>query len=356
MGIAGLRRTGGELVGPCPCCGGRDRFAINLKTHLFQCRQCGISGGDTVKLVQEVQAVPFREALKFLMGEEVAAVDPKEIKRRRARARAAEKARAEDASRARAYAIRKAQEIWRAGDGQPRRLVEAYLKARGVDFEKVVAVAGRLPALRCIAAHPCVKRVGSEARRLHTGPAMIAAVQAPNDRLRAVHQTWIDPAPPHGKLAIAVPDDDPVSKLVRGSMKGGAIRLVTPRKFDTLVMGEGIETTLSALVAGAAPGAAFWSGVSLGNMAGRMQKIPGVGASGLPDLSDTDAFLPPPWVKRFFVIMDGDSAEAATLAKCQACARRAMVAIPGLETRIVRSERGRDLNDMLVAAQGEAMA
>ena len=37
-----LVRTGGELVGPCPQCGGRDRFGVNLQTGMFLCRkECG---------------------------------------------------------------------------------------------------------------------------------------------------------------------------------------------------------------------------------------------------------------------------------------------------------------------------
>jgi hypothetical protein len=33
-----LRRQGRELVGPCPTCGGRDRFAVNPSKQLWNCR------------------------------------------------------------------------------------------------------------------------------------------------------------------------------------------------------------------------------------------------------------------------------------------------------------------------------
>ena len=35
-----LKRSGRELVGPCPLCGGHDRFAINVAEQLFNCRGC----------------------------------------------------------------------------------------------------------------------------------------------------------------------------------------------------------------------------------------------------------------------------------------------------------------------------
>ena len=38
----GLRKVGGELVGPCPNCGtGDNRFAVRLSDGLINCRQCG---------------------------------------------------------------------------------------------------------------------------------------------------------------------------------------------------------------------------------------------------------------------------------------------------------------------------
>ncbi|MCY4502262.1 MAG: hypothetical protein OXE57_11950, partial [Alphaproteobacteria bacterium] len=35
----GLQRRGGELVGPCPACGGTDRFRVTRRGGFF-CRQC----------------------------------------------------------------------------------------------------------------------------------------------------------------------------------------------------------------------------------------------------------------------------------------------------------------------------
>jgi len=64
-----LRRAGvNEFVGPCPTCGGRDRFSINIKKRLFNCRQCG-AGGGAIALVQRVEKCGFADAvLKLAEG------------------------------------------------------------------------------------------------------------------------------------------------------------------------------------------------------------------------------------------------------------------------------------------------
>ena len=40
-----------ERVGPCPKCGGEDRFAINTNKGVWNCRGCGV-GGDVIELVR----------------------------------------------------------------------------------------------------------------------------------------------------------------------------------------------------------------------------------------------------------------------------------------------------------------
>ena len=69
LGIAGLRAQSGELVGPCPLCGGRDRFAINLQNTAFNCRKCDLRGYGGILLVMVVRGVVFKDALAFLCGQ-----------------------------------------------------------------------------------------------------------------------------------------------------------------------------------------------------------------------------------------------------------------------------------------------
>ena len=56
-----------ERDGPCPKCGGDDRFAINIKKQLFNCRNCK-TGGDVIDFVQWLDGVEFLEACTTLAG------------------------------------------------------------------------------------------------------------------------------------------------------------------------------------------------------------------------------------------------------------------------------------------------
>jgi hypothetical protein len=62
-----LRRQGSELVGPCPRCGGVDRFGVNVRKQKFNCRVCGV-GGDVIKLVQHLDRCEFERAIATLAG------------------------------------------------------------------------------------------------------------------------------------------------------------------------------------------------------------------------------------------------------------------------------------------------
>jgi hypothetical protein len=63
-----LKRIGAELCGPCPVCGGHDRFAINLKRQLWNCRGCQ-RGGDVIELVRHIDGISFNEAIRTLAGD-----------------------------------------------------------------------------------------------------------------------------------------------------------------------------------------------------------------------------------------------------------------------------------------------
>jgi CHC2 zinc finger len=62
-----LRRSGHspERVGPCPICGGRDRFSINTRKQLWNCRVCG-QGGDVIDLVQHIDRCDYKAACETL--------------------------------------------------------------------------------------------------------------------------------------------------------------------------------------------------------------------------------------------------------------------------------------------------
>lgn len=60
-------RGGNERSGPCPACGGDDRFAINVKKQLWNCRGCQ-HGGDVIALVRHLDGVGFEDAVATLAG------------------------------------------------------------------------------------------------------------------------------------------------------------------------------------------------------------------------------------------------------------------------------------------------
>jgi ribosomal protein L37AE/L43A len=63
-----ISRSSPEWEGPCPVCGGRDRFSINTRKQIWNCRHCG-KGGDSISLAQHLSGRSFREAVEDLAGE-----------------------------------------------------------------------------------------------------------------------------------------------------------------------------------------------------------------------------------------------------------------------------------------------
>jgi phage/plasmid primase-like uncharacterized protein len=56
-----------DRCGPCPVCGGTDRFSINTKKQVFNCRVCDAKG-DVIALVQALDGVGYLDAITYLAG------------------------------------------------------------------------------------------------------------------------------------------------------------------------------------------------------------------------------------------------------------------------------------------------
>jgi putative DNA primase/helicase len=132
-----------------------------------------------------------------------------------------------------------ARRIWgeaREARGTP---VERYLAGRGI----TLAPSGSLryaSALR----HPD----GS------AGPAMVARIDGPDGAIIGIHRTWLDQGP-DGVWRRRLP------KMMLGRAAGGAVRLAPAA--ETLVIAEGIETTLAIMVATGLPGWAALSAIGI---------------------------------------------------------------------------------------------
>ena len=66
-----VSKGGGEFCGPCPSCGGRDRFLIwpehssGATGGRFLCRGCGVQG-DALEFLREFRGLSYAEACEEL--------------------------------------------------------------------------------------------------------------------------------------------------------------------------------------------------------------------------------------------------------------------------------------------------
>lgn len=363
---------GTDKAGPCPACGGTDRFAIHTGKNAFNCRRCGIAGGGVIELVMKTENVGFVKACELITGRTVAdPISAEEMARIAMAAEQRDRERAAEEDKRRLRAISEGLAIFnRSAEPAPIGAggVADYLQLRGlpasIKFNKV--------GLREIPKLDYVVEVQDGERKrwktIHSGPAMIAAVVLPNNTFGAVHQTWIDVSQTKGKAVLRHPSRiDPktgelellASKKVRGSKRGGAIRLYTPKTVHRIVMGEGIETTLTAMAHNFEPGTAYWAGVDLGNMAGKaFRDIDNHRHEERPDLDDLDCFLPPDWCDELVYLCDSDEPETRTVDKVSRGLRRALELreraretrpeLPYLHCELVPPiGDGKDLNDLV---------
>lgn len=368
--VRGLRLRGSvEKVGPCPGpgCGGTDRFGLNTRKNVFGCRRCGASGGpiDLVMLCDGVDAVKAAEILTGRpppgAGSGVTAEDLARIEQERTRRQV------EAAVSSMRYSEEERTKLWRwwsaarAPAGTP---VETYLRLRGLS----------LPPTKALRFHPKFglyhDRKGGSVR-VHEGPAMFAAIRGPDGHFSGLHMTWLDLTKPDGKAEVANPDTGEIgpAKKVRGSKTAGRIELVRVEAPVKLVIGEGIETTLSARQALIEQGVdvariAFWASIDLHNLGGkhvgtvahptervldvRGRSRPVRLASAVPDL-DAPAIAVPDGVEEVITLGDGDSDPVLTrLTHERAKARWAR---PGLTVRAVFPPANVDFNTFLRGAR-----
>lgn len=366
-----LRRSGAELVGPCPACGGTDRFGVNLRKNVWLCRKAG-AGGDAIALVQYLDSVDFLTAVEMLAGPAEERSEPPRASRNTGTRPPRDQVAAENAYRSREIA--RAREIWDAALN--RRVAEKYLAWRGLAIPMGAKIRG-------IEQVPYYATLDGEARPvpIYEGPAMVAGIADTAGTFIGCHITWVDPrvlidgfsGRSNGKAQIVHPDTGEIlpAKKVRGSARGGHIPLGGPRDPARLVIGEGIETTLTVENAlddamRAEMPTAFWAAVSLQNIGGRAlasirhphlkrvdrlgraraQLVPGPYPLIVPGEA---ALMPPDSAIDVITLGDGDSDPYTTrLVHARAAARWAR---PGRIVRTAWAPQGADFNDILLAAE-----
>jgi hypothetical protein len=226
-----LRRSGHELVGPCPACGGTDRFGINVRKQLFNCR--GFGGGNVIAMVQHLDGCDFATAVRILAGITPGRPAPKPDleKIAEAQAKAAQAELEEFADEQGRW--RRATKIWLAAVPIDGTAAETYLRVyRMLDIPD--GVSG--PVLRF---HPaCPFGRGAY-------PCMVALVRnVETDEIQAVHRTalQLDGTP--------VRVDGATARMALGSTKNGAVKLTDDADGTMgLHIAEGIETTIVSMMA-----------------------------------------------------------------------------------------------------------
>jgi len=188
--------------------------------------------------------------------------------------------------------------IWQSAMPAQGTLVETYLTSRGLHL-------------------PPQPTLGFRARLKHRSggiwPAMVALVtRGTDDAPIAVHRTFLC-RDGSGKAPV-----EP-QKMMLGPCRGGAVRLGVPG--EMLMVGEGIETCLAAMLATGNP---TWAALS---------------TSGLRALNLPDA------VRDVIVLADGDAPGEAAARDCAWRWKR-----EGRRVRIARPPQGMDFNDLLVSS------
>jgi hypothetical protein len=241
--VAGLklRRSGAELVGPCPVCNdGDDRLQIHTRKNVFFCRQCNPKGGGPIDFMMWLGRVSFPEAISIINR---TPIEPRQQQ--------------PDADREKRQA-EKANWLWRQASRAIDTVVEDYLQSRGIKL------------------FPLPKTIRYLAPRgEHVHPAMVCAfgfvpeaepgILGELADVDAIHVTLIA-ADGSGKAGTGR------DKFIVGRPLGRPLVLAAPRDgYAALTICEGVEDALSAAQA---TGQGTWAAGGAGLMPALGDAVP----------------------------------------------------------------------------------
>lgn len=285
--LIGIAITSKNHAGPCPACGGRDRFSISPARQAWNCRGCGHGGRDGIGLMalangHDVSSLRgFLAACADALGRPVPAEGERESDDERAvrLARIAEqkrrneeraKAQADSQNDFRLREINKARGIFQHAGTADDSDVARYLRLRtGFDMAPEV-----FANLRFNARHTYWHGQDDRGHPLdiYSGPAMIAPFVNLDGRIIGCHQTWIDLGnAPKYRPDLGIDDKGEAlpAKKMRGTKKGGLIPLFGLMTSARWVGGEGIENGLAIAGAeGFRRDTFYFAAGDLGNLAG----------------------------------------------------------------------------------------
>jgi CHC2 zinc finger len=359
-----LKKAGVEWIGPCPACGGTDRFAINTRKRVFNCR--GAEGGDTIAMVEHITGCAFIEAVETITHsprpdrsrdekpEERAARLKRNAERNIGAQQRAEEAAKLEAARARAdeqavhEVLERAVPIWGTHG-------EAYMReGRGLTPSKRLTQDLRFVA--DLDYWGSADNGAGKLTKLAILPALIAIIRAFDGAIIGIQQTYLDPKLPKKWEPTGSPHNSP--KKIRGDKRGGMIRL--GRMEETMAIAEGWENALAWHQLGHAlqiENLGLGAAIDLGNLAGRSlgtishrwlknrdgKRIPI--PSGRPDPSSPGMILPD-GVKSVIILGDSNSEPLATVQHIKAAVRR--FADYGIDVQLHWAPMGLDWNEQLL--------
>ncbi len=267
--------------GPCPMCGGKDRFRWDDKEGdgTYFCNQCGAGNGYT--LLRKFHGWDGAQATKEI--ETIVGTDrPKAY---------VQQAQSDDSRRQDAF-----QKL--LGEATEPRIVEAYLKRRGLDY-----IPPRLLG------HPACPYWDDDAKRV-TGrfPTVLAPIHAPDGELVSIQRIYDADVTPRKKTMMPI-----------GTINKAAVRLVPVA--DEMGIAEGVETAIAAYLLFGIP---TWAALSAHGM---------------------EVWDPPAGVQRLHIFGDNDTNHEGQAA-AYVLARRMGRERKGLEVRVtLPPEAGTDWLD-----------
>ena len=274
--------------GPCPFCGGKDRFRFDDKagSGSFICSKCG--AGDGVEFVKRILSVEFKQAAQAIeahIGSAPVAVRP--------------------AARNVELERQRMADIWAAAhalDGDD--IASRYLSGRGVKLDVWPVSIRWAPRMAYFD--------DAKVKTIH--PGMLAKFAAPDGKSAILHRTFL--AEPGTKA-----DVGKVRMMMPGRIpQGGAVRLGRPA--ETMGIGEGLETCLSASILFGVP---VWAALTAGNLI---------------------KWQPPDECKNVIIFGDRDESFTGQMA-AYSLAYRLHADGRGVEVRFPDSDDGADWNDVL---------
>lgn len=221
---ARLRRSGHHLVGPCPVCGGTDRFRITPAKNLWHCRRDCARGGDTIALMMHARRLSFPEAVAALASEKFVERPSGAPPSRPTPCPQTLRGPREDPQRGVTSLVR---HLWNQAGPIAGTPGEAWLGKRGIRLNDVPEGGG-------LRYHPtCPYGPG------RTMPCILARLTD------AVTGQWCG----LHRRALAPPPGSPKT-MTLGSLGGAVVRLWPDEDVTMgLVIGEGVETVLAAATA-----------------------------------------------------------------------------------------------------------